>query len=188
MALEHTLQEADSLLKTFNALLSLSRIEAGKGHGEMKKLNIARVLEDSLELYEPLIEEEEGRLSAHITKDIFIKADRQLISQAFSNLFDNILKYAPGTKVTVRLERVEPRHVRIIISDQGPGIPKDKRGDVLKRFSRLDKSRSRPGSGLGLSLVKSVIDLHDGRLSLQDAEKSASAPGLRLEIDLPIIT
>ena len=109
---------------------------------------------------------------------------RELISQALSNLIDNALKYAPrdGTEtvVTVGLERQGDRCL-LTVADNGPGIPEDKRGRVLERFYRLDDSRSKPGSGLGLSLVQAIAQLHGGQVFLEDA-----GPGLKVVLDFPL--
>lgn len=190
-ALQNTLGEADGLLKTFNALLSLARIEAGQGRSNAEEIDLGALLEDVAELYEPLIEERGGRLDMDKSDGLVVKADRQLLSQAVTNIFDNILKYASLSRGNA-LVRVETQRqgaqAKIVIADQGPGIPQDLREEVLKRFTRLDESRSKPGSGLGLSLVKSVIEFHGGSLTLSDTRKHKQNPGLKIEIYLPIIS
>jgi len=112
-----------------------------------------------------------------------VKANRQLLAQATANLIDNALKYARPARgdgtITISVEQGETQ-VRLIVADNGPGIPEDQRGHALKRFTRLETSRSRPGSGLGLSLVAAVARLHGGGIALED-----NRPGLRVVITLP---
>ncbi len=114
-----------------------------------------------------------------------IRGQRELIGQALANLIDNALKYGapevPGepAEVFVRAELVGER-VEISVGDRGPGIPAPERERVLERFVRLEASRSRPGSGLGLSLAAAVARLHDGALRIED-----NAPGLRVVLSLP---
>jgi signal transduction histidine kinase len=187
-ALERTIEEADSLIKTFNALLSIARIEAGAGGENRERLDVASLLCDVAELYEPVAEERGLVLKAEAKGPVFVRADRQLLGQAIANLIDNALKYgtaeangaggkAPDVEVTAT-ERGDV--VEIAVTDRGPGVPASDRERVLERFVRLEESRSEPGSGLGLSLVAAVARLHGGRLRLED-----NAPGLRVVLALP---
>lgn len=187
-ALEQTLQEADDLLKTFSALLSIARTEAGEARTGLKATDISELVAEIGELYEPLAEEAGGTLMIDCAEGLEANGDRQLLAQAITNLLDNALKYAPWDeevgekpplKVSLSAMRVGP-DVVIEIADNGPGIPEADRPRVVERFVRLDASRTRPGSGLGLSLVSGVASLHRGRLELTDAE-----PGLRARLYLP---
>ena len=189
-ALERTIEEADGLIKTFNALLSIARIEAGAGGENRETLDVSALLRDVAELYEPVAEERGLVLKAEADAPIFIRADRQLLGQAIANLIDNAIKYgtseaAPGDagarpEVEVSAEAKGPI-AEIVVTDRGPGVPVSDRARVLDRFVRLEASRSEPGSGLGLSLVAAVARLHGGSLSLEDNE-----PGLRVILALPI--
>lgn len=188
--LEETIDEADELIKTFNSLLSIARLEAGAAGDNMVSLNVGDVVGDVVELYEPVVEEAGHVLmpgSGLSGVDVrSISGDRQLIGQALTNLIDNALKYAvqdQSGKVPIKISvDVEDRgdQVAIIVADNGPGIPKADRERVLKRFVRLEASRSRPGSGLGLSVVSAVARLHGGSLKLED-----NAPGLKAVLLLP---
>lgn len=187
-ALEQTLQEADELLKTFASLLSIARTEAGEARTGMEATDVTELIDDLGELYEPLAEEAGGTLEVFATKGLQVKGDRQLLAQAVTNLLDNALKYAvwegdesgrPNLTVKLRAD-LQGDQVVVEVSDNGPGIPKADRARVIERFVRLDESRSKPGSGLGLSLASGVASLHRGRLELADAE-----PGLRARIYLP---
>ncbi|MBC8130564.1 MAG: HAMP domain-containing protein [Rhizobiaceae bacterium] len=184
-ALESNIAEADQMIRTFDALLMISRVEAGFHPAEKGPLDVARIVADVAELYEPLADEAGARLVVEAQGPVEAHVSRELISQALSNLIDNALKYAAredGSEsvVTVALERRGER-CRLSVADDGPGIPEDRRVRVLERFYRLDESRTKPGSGLGLSLVQAIAQLHGGRLALEDA-----APGLRVVLDFPL--
>ena len=189
-ALERTIEEADGLIKTFNALLSIARIEAGAAGGENREtLDVSALLRDVAELYEPVAEERGLVLKADTQAPIFIRGDRQLLGQAIANLIDNAIKYGtseaaeggPGAQPEVEVSaEAKGSMAEIVVTDRGPGVPVSDRERVLDRFVRLEASRSEPGSGLGLSLVAAVARLHGGSLRLEDNE-----PGLRVILALP---
>ncbi|WP_152045770.1 sensor histidine kinase [Aureimonas psammosilenae] len=183
-ALEANLAEADGMIRTFDALLMISRVEAGFHPVAKSRVDLSAALADLAELYEPLAEEVGARIVTELPGPLEATVSRELVGQAVSNLIDNALKYAvrDGAEgiVTVALT-TEDTLCRISVSDNGPGIPADKRDRVLERFYRLDESRTKPGSGLGLSLVQAIARLHGGEVALEDAE-----PGLKVILDLPI--
>jgi len=178
-----TIEEADELIRTFNALLSIARLEAGAQVEEFETFDLAALATDAAELYEPVAEGEGIAVVLDAPAPAQVKANRQLLAQATANLIDNALKYARPARgdgtITISVEQGETQ-VRLIVADNGPGIPEDQRGHALKRFTRLETSRSRPGSGLGLSLVAAVARLHGGGIALED-----NRPGLRVVITLP---
>jgi signal transduction histidine kinase len=183
-ALDRTIEESDRLLQTFNALLSIARAEAGQSRELLQTVDAHDIVADVAELYEPIAEEAEGKLAVKAQKNLNVRADRQLLSQAVSNLIDNALKYGvteanPRPEIEVTATNGQGR-VEIVVADRGPGIPADQREHVLDRFVRLDQSRTKPGNGLGLSLVAGVMRLHGGSLVLED-----NAPGLRAKLVLP---
>lgn len=169
MALEEMIGESDQLIRTFNALLMISRVEAGQAPAEMSMIDISGIARDGAELYEPVAEDSGLRLVTEIAETIEIKGNRELVGQALGNLIDNAIKYAEGgdgePEIRIALARREG-DVVLSVADNGPGVPDDKRDDVVKRFVRLDASRSKPGTGLGLSLVGAVMEMHQGRLEL----------------------
>lgn len=120
-------------------------------------------------------------LSADIAGPLPAFGDRDMIQQAVANLLDNALKFSPEGGVIALSARLEGAQVRIVISDQGPGIPQEDLARATERFFRGETARSTPGSGLGLALVVAVAQLHGGTLVLADA-----APGLRAELSLPM--
>lgn len=188
-ALERTIEEADGLMKTFNALLSIARLEAGAGGDDRDSLDLSAVVGDAAELYEPVAEERGIALKVDLAGHVPVRGNRQLLGQAIANLIDNALKYggvAPaqanghGSEVVVRTSSHDG-YAEIAVCDRGPGVPESERERVLGRFVRLEASRSEPGSGLGLSLVAAVARLHGGTLRLEDNE-----PGLRVVLSLPL--
>jgi signal transduction histidine kinase len=185
-ALEKTIEEADSLLATFNALLSIARTEAGQVLEALKPVDLRELVTDLAELFAPMAEELGGSLELAANDSILVKADRQLLAQALSNLLDNALKYgvAPGRnspEIALSLKHSADAAI-IAVADRGPGIPDKDRGRVTERFVRLDRARTLPGSGLGLSLAQAIARLHNGKLLLKD-----NAPGLLVELVLPRI-
>lgn len=183
-ALETTIEESDKLIKTFNALLMIARAEAGTPSGALSELDLSAVVADVAELYGPLAEDEGLELVAEVAPGVKLNGNRELLGQALVNLVENALKYYEPVegktgRITVSLQQVGSR-VLIEVADNGPGIPAEDRARVVERFVRLEKSRTMPGSGLGLSLVAAVARLHGGELRLED-----NAPGVRAVVDLP---
>lgn len=183
-ALERTIEEADDLIKTFNALLLIARLEAGALEQSKADVDLATIVQDAVELYEPLAEERGVALRVTAVDGLRLGGNRQLIGQAVANMIDNAIKYSasPGGAagpIAVTLAQV-PGGAEIAVADRGPGIPAVDRERALKRFVRLDQSRSQPGTGLGLSLVAAVARLHGGTVRLED-----NAPGLRIVLALP---
>ena len=177
--------EIETMLATFNALLRISNIEKGKRRAEYSTLRLCDMLEDVLALYEPLAEEKQIELVAMLPKNLpEMRVDKHLLFQAFANFTDNAIKYTPpGGRVVLSAQHEQGcYHVRI--QDSGIGIPTKARDKVFQRFYRADQSRECvSGNGLGLSMAKAIIDLHQGKIELGDA-----APGLIVDLHLPIST
>ncbi len=191
-ALESTIEESDGLIATFNALLMIARAESGQA-GDMREFDAAEIANDVGELYEPLAEEKGITLKVEASEAAPVKGNRELVSQALANLVDNAIKYTEppnlveGDKaangampeIVVRALNAGDR-ILLTVSDDGPGIAEADRSRVVERFVRLEQSRSKPGSGLGLSLASAVARLHGGELTLED-----NHPGLKSIIALP---
>lgn len=186
-ALEQTIDESDRLLQTFNALLSIAKAESGQPREGLQPVDAAVILDEVAELYAPFAEDQGGSLKTEVEGAIEIRANRQLFAQAISNLVDNALKYGetPGTDAPEILLTggTEGDNAVITVSDRGRGIAPEDREHVLERFVRLDESRSKPGNGLGLSLVAGVMKLHGGQVLLEDNQ-----PGLKVKLVLPRLT
>ena len=186
-ALETTIDESDSLIRTFNALLMIARAESGQARGNMVEFDAAEAARSIGELYEPLAEEQGLTLEVSAPAAVKLHGNRELISQALANLVDNAIKYAaPMAKANGKPSEVlvtaavENERVLLSVSDRGHGIPEADRSRAVERFVRLEQSRSVPGSGLGLSLTAAVAHLHGGELRFED-----NGPGLRATLVLP---
>lgn len=186
-ALESTIEESEELIRTFDALLMIARAESGHARDNMTDFDAAEIARGVSELYEPLAEEKGLSLKLDAQAAAPIRGNRELVSQALANLVDNAIKYAgPEAKLNGHPAEIlvktgnEGERITLSVEDRGPGIPEADRGRVIERFVRLEKSRSEPGSGLGLSLASAVARLHGGELKFED-----NHPGLRSIIALP---
>jgi len=179
-SVEECLAQADGVLATFNALLRIARVESGAYRRAFANIDLAEIADDVADLYEATAEENLIRIRRHIDAGATVFGDRELLAQALTNLIDNAIKYTPaGGLVDLEIHRKDDRVV-VVVADSGPGVPANARERVLQRFARLDESRSKPGNGLGLALVRAVCDQHDGQIVLTD-----NGPGLRVTLTLP---
>ncbi len=173
-AVERALGETDEIIATFNALLRIAQIESGDRRGGFELVDLSTLTLRLAEAFGPDAEEAEHKLHTDITPGLRVRGDRDLLGQMLANLLGNALRHTPpGTRIGVAL-RAEGAGVCLAVMDDGPGIAEGERDRVQQRFVRLDASRGTPGTGLGLSLVRAVADLHDATLTLAD-----NAPGLR---------
>lgn len=182
-AIRAAIDEADRMLATFNALLSIAEAEAGAGRARTAPHDLSAIARNAVELYEPVAEEQGFALHFDAAPGVAIRGDSNLLSQAIANLLDNALKYGAGDlgRSEIRLSvRTEAGRAVLEVCDRGSGIPAAERKSVLDRFVRLEPSRSTPGNGLGLSLVRAVAHLHGGSVTLSD-----NAPGLRVRLEFP---
>ncbi len=184
--LERTIDKADDLIKTFNSLLLIARLEAAPLEESLEQFDLSQLVEDVSELYIPAAEESGFALAVDVGQGPIVRANRQLIGQVIANLIDNAIKYSQGQgcgssiSVSAGPGRGMEGGAFICVADRGPGIPEHDRQRVLKRFVRLEESRTKPGTGLGLSLVAAVARLHGGELKIEDNQ-----PGLRVVVVLP---
>jgi hypothetical protein len=183
--LEQTIEDCDGLIRTFDALLRIARVEAGSSGARFSEVDAGALVAEVAELYAPVVEDAGGRLDSVVGDGLMLSANRELLVQALINLVENALKYArqadgDGVRVELRAAR-EGGEIVLCVRDEGPGIADADKERVQQRFVRLEESRSAPGSGLGLSLVAAVARLHGGRLELADAQ-----PGLAARLRLPM--
>lgn len=182
-ALEATIAESDQLIRTFNAILMISRLESGYSAEQTETVDLAAIVADVVELYEPASEDVGVELVSSAPATANFAGNRELIGQALSNVVDNAIKYSADATdkptVSVTLAAGEGGWV-LTVTDNGAGIPEDQRERATERFVRLEQSRSQPGSGLGLSLAKAIVNFHGGRLELSDAN-----PGLSVRMVFP---
>ena len=168
------IEELDHCLATFDAMLSLTRIEEGQQMLDLQQLSLQQLCQDLLDMAEAVAESNEQTLSLSMDKDYQLNADKYLLFQALYNLVDNAIKYSG---VGAKIEIVQ-RGRQIQIRDNGPGIPDESKEKVFERLVRLDPSRHHQGTGLGLSMVKAILSRHNARIILSDNQ-----PGLVVTID-----
>lgn len=179
-AMEHAIGQTDSILETFAALLRIAQIEAGSRKAGFTDINLSELAEGIVQTFSPAAEDAGKTLRGAITKDVHGRGDPELLTQLVVNLIENSLTHTPaGTTITLGVETAD-RGAVITVADTGTGIAASDRDRVFRRFYRLDQSRGTGGSGLGLSLVAAIAELHDAKLSMED-----NAPGLRVRVALP---
>jgi signal transduction histidine kinase len=177
--LEAALAESDQILETFTAILRIAEVEGGDRRAGFTRFDLGELVADAATMMEPLVEDEGRLLALAALPHVAVRGDRQLLMQAIVNLIENALRHTPaGTRIALGLTRAGAT-AKLTVEDDGPGIPAALRGEALRRFGRLERSRSLPGNGLGLPLVESIARLHHGELVLEDA-----APGLRVVLTL----
>jgi len=173
--IEESIADVDAILETFAALLRIAQIESGTRRAAFAEVSLGQVASAVAETYTAVAEDRGQRVRADVNGSAVVHGDRELLTQMIANLMENSIRHSPaGTDVAVTLA-MENGEAILGIADTGPGIPARERDNVLQRFYRLEASRTLPGSGLGLALVKAVVDLHGASLELLD-----NAPGLRV--------
>lgn len=169
------IEELDGILATFSSLLRLSRIEADGRELTLHRTDLSEVACEVVELFEPAAEEVGVRLRSSCCQPMPIIGDRDLLFDAIANIVDNAIKHGGNYgEVTVTVDR-DHTGPTLSVADRGPGIPPEECDAVLRRFYRLERSRSSPGIGLGLSLVAAVASVHRAAVELTD-----NGPGLKV--------
>jgi signal transduction histidine kinase len=180
--LTSVVRQADSLMRILTTALEISRSEAFTSRSQFSRFDVGQLGAELSEMYEPVAEEAGAALRFHQPEqpaELF--GHRQLIAQAISNLVENAIRYgASGGNIDVTVGE-DGKRLALSVADHGPGIPEDRRAEALRRFGRLDSSRSEEGAGLGLALVRAIAHLHDGELVLED-----NHPGLIAVLNLPM--
>ncbi len=176
-AIDRAIAEAEGILETFGALLRIAQIEAGSRRAGFREVDLSEVARTVIEVFEPVVEDQLHYLRAAIAPIPPVHGDRELLVQALVNLIENALRHTPtGCTITVSVASAEGA-AELAVSDDGPGVPEGERARILGRFYRRETSRTTPGSGLGLSLVAAVAELHRAELLVEDA-----GPGLRVRM------
>ena len=186
-ALNDAYEESSHITETFDALLRIAQIEGGARRANFAELDLNGVINNVIDIYEEVAEDSGMSLAfipdpkmsdASDREPFLIDGDKELLVQMLANLIENSIRYCPqGTAICIECG-LEAEHVALSISDNGPGIPLEDRENVFQRLYRGDKSRTdKRGTGLGLSLVKAIVELHGAEIELVDNE-----PGVRVEI------
>jgi len=185
-ALAEIVEDCDRIVKTFDALLTISRVESGATVAKFSTVNVVKLVREIHELFEAPAEDTGAELRCLLPENmpnIEIKANRELLAQALSNLIDNALKYAPQAErpIIITLSLINrDDEIKICVEDNGPGVPSKDLERITDRFVRLESSRTTSGNGLGLALVNVTAEMHGGKLELAD-----NKPGLRAVMVLP---
>jgi len=176
-----TIEECDRLMGMINIMLEISEFEAGVATLNISQVNISTLIEEACDLFQPLAEDKGLVIKVKVSPQLLVSADRSKLQRAFANLLDNAVKYTPsGGTVTVSVKKGE-KGVIISFRDTGIGIATDDIPRIFDRFFRADKSRSVPGAGLGLSLVRAVVQAHGGDVQVS----SSSGAGSLFTVVLP---
>lgn len=180
--IEASLTDVDQVLVTFNALLKIAGVDSGVLRAEFTQVDLSLLVMDAVEFMEPLAESREQTLTFSLPAQAISLGHRDLLFQLLINLLDNALKYSPPKSLVTISLKPNAKNWQLEINDQGPGIPDAATASVFDRLFRLDATRQTPGLGLGLSLVKSVVQLHGGQIALLPAQPHREKPGLCVRV------
>lgn len=176
-AIDRAVSEVDGILDTFGAILRIAQIESGSRRSGFQRLLLSDLVVDVCETFAPSLEDAGKILRTEIQPGLWIQGDRELLVQALANLLENAIAHTPaGAIVTVSLKQSEAS-IDLDVADNGQGVSEAERSAIFKRFYRVEKSRAAAGSGLGLSIVAAVAELHAAKLTAND-----NHPGLRIEM------
>lgn len=181
----NTIEESDRLLDMINTMLMISRTEAGEGDFSFTIINLTDMIREACELFAPLAEDKQILFSNEIEDGIVVEADIRMLQRAFSNLLDNAVKYTPKGGAIKITASTEDRTVIIRVMDTGIGIQPEFHEKIFDRFFRVDSSRTRSGTGLGLSLARTIVRQHKGDIYLTGNLNKGSVFEIRLPINNP---
>lgn len=174
------LTQTDHIIDLFSSLLRLWEIEGGHRRERFAALDLGALTREVAESLETVAEESGHPLIVSADSFLPMRGEVNLLRQMLVNLIENAIRHTPiGTRIAVSTE-VEADHIRIVVADNGPGIPAEAHALVTSRFGRLEIAGNVPGQGLGLTLVDAIVRLHGGTMQLEDA-----APGLRVTVTIP---
>ena len=181
-ALADCLEESDRVIAMLNTLMDISEAETGAMALRRAPADLADLIRQTVDLYEDLADERGVRIDTATAGDLTIPVDRDRVRQVLANLLDNAVKYTQrGGRIEIAAAR-EGRYAVVTVTDTGAGIPADELPHIWDRLYRGDKSRAERGLGLGLSLVKAIVEAHGGRVSV----RSTLGEGSRFELRLPL--
>ncbi|MEO8373958.1 MAG: HAMP domain-containing sensor histidine kinase [Sphingomonas bacterium] len=179
-ALKRAIGQSDDLLALFAAILRISEVEGGALSKTFARIDLSGLVGDLSDSYAPAVSDDGRTLECEIEPGIALHGDRELVAQAVINLLDNAQRHTPpGTRITVAVA-ADGEWIKLSVADNGPGVAVEDRPRIVRRFTRLDSSRTTPGHGLGLNLVEVIAQAHGGSLSIDD-----NTPGLRVTMVLP---
>ena len=180
-AVTRAIDETDGILDTFSAILRIAQVESGNRRKNFQPVALDALTEEICDTFQPSVEETGKTLVTRIGRAPGIDGDRELLMQLLINLLENAIVHSkPGATVTVSLNATRTGD-ELSVADDGPGVPDGERGNIFRRFYRLEQSRSSPGNGLGLSMVAAIAELHGAQLAAED-----NGPGLRIRVSFPL--
>ena len=179
-ALADCVEQADDVLKLLRALMEISEAEAGMLRLDKSPCDLGTIARSAVDLYTEVAEAKSIALSIEAESGLPILGDATRLRQAIANLVDNAIKYTPvGGNVRVVARRDEG-DIALTVSDTGPGVPEAEQLRVWDRLYRGDASRSERGLGLGLSLVRVIVEAHGGKVKLENAAQGGAVFEIRL--------
>jgi signal transduction histidine kinase len=179
--LDTAIEETDAILQTFAALLRIAEVEAGARKQRFADVDLSGLAETIVEAYETVAEDNGQKLTAAIDAGLGCRGDRDLLTQMLANLVENAIRHTPsGTAIGITVARVA-EGILVAVGDNGLGVHTADRDKIFRRLYRTQQSRTTPGTGLGLSLVKVIAELHEATVAAHDNQ-----PGLRVEVSFPV--
>ena len=184
----NTIEESDRLLAMINTMLVISRAEAGESEFEFAPMDLSGMIRGACDLFVPVAEDKNILFTYDAAEGMEINADAPMLQRAFSNIIDNALKFTPPEgRVHVSAEISHgsadpetPGHISIRVSDTGPGIDADCLEKIFERFFRTESSRTSPGTGLGLSLARTIVRQHRGDIFVENRKDKGTVFIIRL--------
>ena len=181
VTLEAALEQIDKMIATFEAILRIAYLNSGEYRARFQPLPLADIVRETADIYSPVVEDSGRQLILDVKGSAAVMCSRELLIQLLANLIENAIRHTPPDSVIWLT-----CHGRVLtIEDNGPGIPAHERTRVLEPMYRLEKSRSTSGSGLGLSLVSTISQLHQAKLVLTDTGVDKSPEGLKIQLEFP---
>jgi signal transduction histidine kinase len=178
--LAECLDESDRVAGMLSALMDISEAETGTMQLELGPVNLAELARQTRDLYEDLAEDRGVVLETNELQDVWVRGDRRRLRQVLANLVDNAVKYTPaGGRISLRTT-VNGNTAVVSVTDTGVGIAPEELPHIWERLYRGDKSRSERGLGLGLSLVKAIVEAHGGQARVTSKPRLGTTVELRL--------
>ena len=177
-----SIDDIQSVLETFNALLRIGQIETGARRAGFRNLDLAALAREVAEAFQPAAADEGKTMAIDLAAPLPMRGDRELLTQLIANLIDNAIRHTP-TGACIEVASAAAGNLRqLVVADDGAGVPASERSRIFDRFYRVDSARAIPGDGLGLSLVAAIAELHDGQVRAVD-----NAPGLKIIVEFPVV-
>lgn len=179
-AITEALAESDAIIATFNALLRIAQVEAGARRARFQRLDASAVIGQVCDIYRDVATDAGHRFAATIAPDGVVDGDAELLIQLLANLIENAVTHVPPPGRIDVGWAPDGDGWRLTVADDGAGVPEAERAKIFRRLYRLDRSRSTPGSGLGLAMVAAIADLHGATIRVGD-----NRPGLSVTVTFP---